>query len=82
MGIDREPVTIDIETTEEVKTIDIVEYDGKPLSDYDFKQMWVLVENVGGRDNASSELQVRINDSQLVYLGSPTGFINNASKQY
>lgn len=82
MGFDLEPVVIDIETTEEVKMIEIAIHDGKPLSDYDFKQMWVYVKSAGGGNSANSEVQFKINGTKpedLPYLSCPTGVINNTN---
>lgn len=85
LGLDLEPIVIDIETTEEVKIIDIVEYNGKPLSDYDFKQMWVFVESVGGGSGAGCETQIRINNykaNNCPYLSVATSWLNSATKSY
>lgn len=85
LGLDLESVVIDIETTEEVKVIDIIEHDGKPLSDYDFKQMWVFVESVGGGNGTTSEIITLINGYKsgvIPYLSTPNGLVNNSQKVY
>lgn len=87
MGFDLEPTVIEIEVTEEnVRRIEITTYNDKPLSDYDFKQLWIIAESVGGLTATNNEVQIRINDSttagDTVYLSIPTNFTHNASKLY
>lgn len=86
MGLDKEPAVIEIEVTEEVRKIEVTEYNGLPLKDYDYKQMWIIAESAGGLTATNNEVQIRINDAttagDTVYLSIPTNFTHNASKVY
>ena len=86
MGIDREPIVIDIEPNEDVRIIDILEYDGKPLSEYGFTQMWIYAESVEGLTAINNELQIRINNRNITdaipNLCAPTNFLCNTTTQY
>lgn len=86
IGIDREPVVIDVEPNEDVRIIDILEYDGKPLSEYGFTQMWIYAESVEGLTAISNELQIRINNRNITdaipNLCAPNNFLYNTTTQY
>ena len=86
LGLDLDPVIIDIETAEDVRVIEIVEHDGKPLREYAFTQMWVYVESASGLTPTSNELQVRINNRNAIdtipCLCAPTNFLINTTTQY
>lgn len=74
---------IDMTVEEEVSRIQITTLDDKNLSDYNFTTMKVTLENAQLETaGANSEVHVRINNNNKVYMCTPSNFCNNTSKQY
>lgn len=79
---------LEMTVEQEIKLITISELNGKPLADYNYNTMRIVLENAQLEvTGENSELVIRLNKNKYssenaCSINIPTTFINNSNKQY